>query len=55
MTVPLSRDLRERLIAAVDGGQSCRSAAKRFGVAPSTAIKCNPTWTVERHALVADH
>ena len=38
MTAPLSKDLRQRLIAAVEGGQSCRSAAKRFGVAASTAI-----------------
>ena len=39
MTRPLSDDLRQRVIAAVEGGQSCRSAARRFGVAPSTAIK----------------
>ena len=39
MTKPLSMDLRERLISAVEGGISCRSAAKLFRVAPSTAIK----------------
>jgi len=33
-------DLRERGKAAVvEGGMSCRQAAKRFGVAASTAIK----------------
>lgn len=35
----LSMDLRSRLLAAVDGGSSCRAAAARFGVAPSTAIR----------------
>lgn len=44
MTAPLSKDLRKRLIAAVEGGQSCRSAAKRFGVAVSTAIKLMSRW-----------
>ena len=34
MTRPLSNDLRHRLVAAVDGGMSRRSAAKVFGVAP---------------------
>jgi transposase len=32
-------DLRSRLLAAVDAGMSCRAAAARFGVAPSTAIR----------------
>lgn len=44
MTRPLSDDLRRRVIAAVDGGLSCRTAAKRFRIAASTAIK----W-VDRH------
>ena len=39
MGQPLSLDLRVRVIAAVDAGLSCRSAAARFGVAPSTAIR----------------
>lgn len=47
MTAPLSDDLRGRLIAAVEGGQSCRSAAKRFGVAASTAIKWMARWRSE--------
>ena len=37
MTKPLSNDLRERLVSAVDSGLSRRSAARRFGVAASTA------------------
>jgi transposase len=49
MTAPLSKDLRKRLIAAVEGGQSCRSAAKRFGVAASTAIKWMSRWRQEGH------
>ena len=36
---PLSMDLRTRLLAAIDEGLSCRAAAARFGVAPSTAIR----------------
>ena len=44
MTKPLSLDLRERLISAVDGGMTRRAAAERFGVAPSTAIKWVDRW-----------
>ncbi len=44
MGQPLSMDLRFRLLAAVDGGMSCRAAAARFGVAPSTAIR----WQAQR-------
>jgi len=44
MTKPLSLDLRERLISAVDGGMTRRAAAERFGVAPSTAIKWVELW-----------
>ncbi len=39
MTRPLSNDLRERVVAAVTGGESCRSAAARFGVAVSSVVK----------------
>ena len=46
MGQPLSMDLRSRLLAAVDAGMSCRSAAARFGVAPSTAIR----WQAQRRA-----
>ena len=44
MGQPLSMDLRSRLLAAIDDGTSCRSAAVRFGVAPSTAIR----WLAQR-------
>lgn len=39
MVRPYSMDLRERLVAAVEAGESRRSAARRFGVSPSTAVK----------------
>jgi transposase len=47
MTRPLSKDLRKRLISAVEGGQSRRSAARRFGVAASTAVKWVADWRRE--------
>lgn len=39
MTAPLSNDLRERVVGAIEGGEICRSAAARFGVAVSSAVK----------------
>ena len=39
MTRPLSNDLRERVVKAIVAGESCRSAAARFGVAVSSAVK----------------
>lgn len=45
MAKPLSPDLRLRIIRAVeDEGMSCRGAAVRFGVAPSTAIELLNDW-----------
>lgn len=41
MSKPYSDDLRERVVAAVRSGGSCRSVAARFGVAPSSVVK----WT----------
>lgn len=35
----LSRDLRDRVVAAIEGGLSCRQAARRFGVSPASAIR----------------
>ncbi len=46
MVKPLSMDLRERVIAAIDAGQSRRAAAAQYGVAPSTAIR----WDNERRS-----
>lgn len=39
MTKPLDQDLRARIVATVEAGASCRSAARRFGVSESAAIK----------------
>ena len=39
MGKPLSMDLRERIIEAIEGGLSRRAAAQRFGVSESCAIK----------------
>ena len=45
MAKPLSPDLRLRIIRAVEAeGMSCRGAAVRFGVAPSTAIDLVSDW-----------
>ena len=44
MTRPLSDDLRRRVVTVVDDGMSRRGAAKRFGIAPSTAIKWVRAW-----------
>lgn len=44
MTRALSDDLRKRVVAAVDGGMSRRAAARRFGVAASTAIHWVERW-----------
>jgi putative transposase len=39
MPVPLSSDLRERIVRAVEKGSSIRQAALRFEVSPSAAVK----------------
>ena len=39
MTAPLSNDLRERVVAAVLNGESCRAVAARFKVAVSSVVK----------------
>jgi transposase len=40
----LSDDLRLRVVRAVEAGISCRQAAARFDVAPSTAIRWWAQW-----------
>jgi len=39
MTKSYSFDLRERVVGAISGGLSCRGAARRFDISPSTAIR----------------
>jgi transposase len=50
MPAPYSGDLRERVAAAVAEGASARSAAGRFGVSISTAIRWAQRWRAEGHA-----
>ena len=50
MVQPLSQDLRDRVIAAVDGGLSCNAAAQRFGIAASSAIRWVRAWRIEGRA-----
>ena len=39
MPVPLSQDLRDRIVRAVENGSSIRQAALRFEVSPAAAVK----------------
>ncbi len=39
MAIPLSQDLRARIVNAVAEGSSIRQAAARFEVSPSSAVK----------------
>lgn len=39
MVRPYSNDLRERVVAAVTTGQSCRVVADRFAIAVSSVVK----------------
>ena len=50
MPAPYSQDLRGRVAAAVAEGASARSAAGRFGVSISTAIRWAQRWRAEGHA-----
>lgn len=50
MPAPYSGDLRQRVAAAVAQGASARSAAGRFGVSVSTAIRWAQRWRAEGHA-----
>ena len=39
MARPYSLDLRERVVSAVESGETCRAVATRFGVAVSSVVK----------------
>ena len=47
MSSPLSADLRERVVGAVEEGASRRQAAKRFGVSASSAIRWQESFEQE--------
>jgi transposase len=49
MATALSNDLRKRVLAAVDGGMSCRRAAQHFGVSAASAIRWNDRRRREGH------
>jgi len=49
----LSVDLRERVIAAVESGMSCRAAAARFGIGVSSAIRWRQQHLARRHVPTA--
>jgi transposase len=49
MATALSNDLRKRVLAAVDGGMSCRRAAQRCGVSAASAIRWNDRRRREGH------
>lgn len=44
MTRPLSMDLRERIVRAVEGGASRNATAARFGVSISCVVKLLQRW-----------
>ncbi len=47
MARALSLDLRERVIAAIEDGASCRKAAERFGVGVASAIHWHARFRAE--------
>lgn len=59
MAEPLSTDLRERVVAAVNGGMSRRQAAAHFRVGVSSAIRwvaqAEATGDVRPKAMGGDH
>jgi transposase len=44
MGKPLSDDLRERVVEAIEKGISRRAAAERFGISASSAVRWFSTW-----------
>jgi transposase len=50
MTRAYSHDLRQRVIAAVEGGASRREAAERFEISVSSAIRWLERWTATGRA-----
>ena len=47
MAGALSLDLRERVIASIEAGTSCRQAAERFGVGAASAIRWHARFRAE--------
>ena len=51
MGKPYSMDLRERIVACVEAGQSCRAAARVFGVSASTAVRLAAAQRLQGHVV----
>ena len=49
MAKALSVDLRQRVIAAIDGGLSCRQAAEHLSVSAASAIRWHGRLTRTSH------
>ena len=47
MTKPYSRDLRGRVVEAVDEGATRHEAAERFGISVSSAVRWHQAWRHE--------
>lgn len=55
MARTLSQDLRDRVVAEIDGGLSCRAAADRFGVSASSAIRWRQLALAHGQAIAKPH
>ena len=44
MARPYSQDLRDRVVAAVAGGRTCRATAALFGVSVASVVKWSQRW-----------
>ena len=44
MARPYSQDLRDRVVAAVVGGRTCRATAALFGVSVASVVKWSQRW-----------
>ncbi len=55
MPLPLSVDLRERVVAAVAGGASFHWAAARFGVSVSSASRWSQRFAQQGHVAPNRH
>jgi transposase len=44
MTKPYSADLRERVVGAVEDGETRREAADRFGISTASAVRWHQAW-----------
>jgi transposase len=51
MARPYSQDLRDRGVAAVAGGRTCRATAALFGVNVASVVKWSQRWRVTGSAL----